>query len=281
VLRISLAPRHLVTNQGFQKDQNMMPKQESTDIVTTQAITPEVLPTEDTSYPKSESNLAPHWKDFTWRDGVEVLAEAANFIPGAGEAIKATIGLGKFSPEERLKNEQFKWLLERVEQMSKQISNLLLKLPPEKQPEPADVAAVLEAAMEASRKTVGYQKRQLLKNAVVNAFDLEQYEAGLTLRLFSILEKVEYGDVELLYRLANNALERISVQSINTGNSLIFHHLQVLQDLALVMVYNHNPNAPLAIDFMSAHLVVSEIGKRFLKFVAEPEVVDESGEASI
>jgi hypothetical protein len=111
------------------------------------------------------------------------------------------LGLGKYSPDERLKDKQFKWVVSEIEKISHKINILIQKLPPDEQIEAADVAAIINAAMKASEKTADAKKRKLLKNAVVNAFDIEQYQEGMTLRLFSIFEDVEYGDVEMLHRV--------------------------------------------------------------------------------
>lgn len=216
-----------------------------------------------------EPKLA-HLKEVTWRDGAEILADAANLLPGLGQAIKLSVGLGKYSPEERIKEKQFKWVLEQISNISEKLDKLLNSLPIEEQPEPADVAAIIEAAMETSRKTSGAKKRQLLKNAVVNAFDPEQYQMGLSLSFFSILQNVEYGEVELLSKLAENS-EAIGVQSLsNQPNSLVYHHLELLNKLGLVLIWNRGQN-PLGMD-IQAYTRVSEFGRKFLGFVCKTDV---------
>lgn len=125
----------------------------------------------------------------------EILAEvgklAASSIPGFGKVVDFVLGTGDFFDDNRLKEKQFKWMLEEIRKISHKIDRLIAELPEDQQPEPADVAAIMEAAMKVSRKTAGFNKRKLLKNALVNSFDLEQYKRGLMLRLFSILENVE------------------------------------------------------------------------------------------
>lgn len=59
----------------------------------------------------------------------------------------------------------------------------------------SDLVALLEAGFEVWKKNADARKRKLLGNALRNAFDPKQYEEGLTLRLFSILKDLEYGDI--------------------------------------------------------------------------------------
>lgn len=245
-------------------------------LISTETIIPEIVLMDNAvnSYPLDKSQLNSHLKELTWRDGAEILAEAANLIPGVGHAIKAIVGLDKYSPQERIKDRQFQWVLEQISKISGKLDKLLVELPLEEQPEPADVAAIIEAAMEASRKTAGAKKRQLLKNAVVNSFNPAQYQAGLALRFFSILQNVEYGDVELLRRIAS-ASDAVQIKSLgNSINSLAYHHLEVLNKLDLVLVWNHNSNTPLGMNTTQAHTKMSELGEKFLEFVAQTDEVE-------
>jgi hypothetical protein len=218
----------------------------------------------------TESQVNSHFNEMNWRDGAEILAEAANFIPGLGQAIKAIVGLGKYSPEERLKDKQFKWVLEQVSEISNKL-DLLNQLSTKDRPEPADVAAIINAAMEVSQKTAGSKKRQLLKNAVVNSFSIVQYEEGLTLRLFSILKDVEYGDCELLKRIKKES-NPIKIKSLaNSDNSLTYHHLEVIGKLGLILVWNHNPDLPLGMSDEHVYTKISELGEKFIRFITQAE----------
>jgi hypothetical protein len=219
----------------------------------------------------TESQVNSHLKEMNWRDGAEILAEAANSIPGLGQFIKAIVGLGKYSPEERLKDKQFKWVLEQVPEISNKLDALLTQLPLEDRPEPADVAAIINAAMEVSQKTAGSKKRQLLKNAVVNSFSIAQYQEGLTLRLFSILQDVEYGDCELLKQIATESNPLIVKSLATSDNSLTYHHLDVIYKLGLVLVWNHNPDVPLGMSGDSVHTKISELGEKFIGFIAQSD----------
>ena len=228
------------------------------------------------SQPPTESDVGSHLKDMSWRDGAEILADAADFIPGLGSLIKASVGLGDYSPEAQLKEKQFKWVVQKVGEISHKIDILIQKLPPDEQIEAADVAAIINAAMEASEKTADAKKRKLLKNAVVNAFDIEQYQAGLTLRLFSILANIEYGDVEILRIIRHKNIKETNgtqMKSLKSNNSsgigdILFHHLKVLEGQDLIVMWNKGN--PLGSGNQSV-IKISDIGERFLKFVEEIE----------
>ncbi len=210
-----------------------------------------------------ESTLTSHLQDFKWNDAGEFLAEAASGVPFAGPAIKrfmeAGLGLGQYSPEERLQALQWKWLLEQIPDIQKKLSLLLEEgIPEDEQPEPADVAAVINAVLQASKTTADSKKRRLLKNALVNAFDLEQYQLGLTIRLIKIIEELEYGDIDLLGRIYKSEVDSSYIrrqkypysdwkQEVNKAKLLIdpkeinlydlfFTHLESLKNFDLVVI---------------------------------------------
>jgi hypothetical protein len=247
-----------------------MPNKDMNKLASGEVFSLDTALSEKRTPPPHESELNSHLKDLTWRDGAEILADAANLIPipGVGSAIKLIFALDKYSPEERIKDKQFKWVLEQISKISNNLDDLLAKLPREEQPEPSDVAAIIEAAMETSRKTAGAKKRKLLKNAVVNAFSFEHYQSGLTLRFFSILQDLEYGDVELLHRIQ---VKPSQLSSLNDDfSALTYHHLELLNKMGLVMIWNHSSNTPLGMS--GGNLRISELGKKLLEFVAEPDV---------
>jgi hypothetical protein len=245
-----------------------MPNKDVNKLALSKVFSSGAAPSENNTPSPYESELNSHLKELTWRDGAEILADAANFIPGVGSAIKLFFALDKYSPQERIKDKQFKWVLEQISKVSKNLDDLLAKLPIGERPEPSDVAAIIEAAMETSRKTAGAKKRKLLKNAVVNAFNLEHYQSGLTLRFFSILQDLEYGDVELLRRIE---VKPMQLSSLNDDfSALTYHHLELLNKMGLVMIWNHSSNTPLGMS--GGNLRISELGKKLLGFVAEPDV---------
>lgn len=181
------------------------------------AITPDVLPPERDSRKVPTTDDLPPSPDFSWKDGKEVLVEAlGRFSPELQKYASIKLEIGDYSQESRLQVLQWKWLLEQTVEIRDKLDELLTKLSDEEKPEPADIAAIVQAVTEASEKTADYKKRRLLKNALVNAFDIEQYKNGMTLRLISILKKLEYGDVAMLGNIykADKMLEKCSVSSL-------------------------------------------------------------------
>lgn len=233
-------------------------------------ILSEVLPPFSENDSPMLSDLGSHYKELTLRDGAAIIADAASQIPGLGAVLKAALGLEQYSPEERLKERQFQWLVKQIPNMQKKLDVLIAQLPEEERPEPADVAATIHASIEASQKTADAKKRQLLKNALVNAFDIQQYRAGLTLRLFTILRDVEYGDVKLL-RYIKNKKEKADVSALfRSFGGLVIHHIEVLEKLRLITLWGHQRGDNLDRN-SGGYAVVSELGSRFLNFVAEPD----------
>ncbi len=249
--------------------------------IISQSIQPEVLPPESnqTRIPTA-ADLPSHHEDLSWKDGAEFIAEGASGVPFAGPAIKRFIefstGVGQYSQENRLETLQWKWLLDQIPVLQEKIDILLNRLPDEEKPEPADFAAVVKAVLQASEKTADSKKRRLLKNALINAFDLEQYSNGLTLRLIAILEDLEYGDIELLGRILeadqkiashtqsdiDRALGRstykdqqrpiLDKQQILKARvifgenfkllptSIVFHHLDILEKYGLIIIEDYS-----------------------------------------
>lgn len=261
-----------------------MDNQASSDIVnldSSNEVTPvevEIAPL-NAGQPATESDVGSHFKDMSWRDGAEVLADAADFIPGLGSLIKASVGLGDYSPEARLKEKQFKWVIQKVAEISHKIDILLQKLPPDEQIEAADVAAIINATMKASEKTADAKKRKLLKNAVVNAFDIEQYQAGLTLRLFSILEDVEYGDIVTLRQISEatsdvkfNHNGKSTKIDIKHEGSMIHHHIKVLEKLDLI---KNNGRSNSYKEPSNYFIVMNKIGEKLLNFISSPKRISE------
>ena len=230
----------------------------------TGAILPTVIQAEakETQSAPSEADLSSHLKDLGWQDGSELLGEAVSGIPVFGSAIKKLIeigtGTGKYSPEQRLVTLNWKWLLEQVEDIQNRLDILLEKLPEKEQPQPADIAAVMKAIIDVSEKTADYRKRRLLKHALVNAFDIEQYRAGLTLRLVAILKDLEYGDVEFLGRISKTekavvdlGLDPVGFQSIVDGDSGIVDE-KATSKLVIELALNPNLELTSARDRLSS-----------------------------
>ena len=236
----------------------------------------EVLPPE-TVYPAAKSELDSHYKEIGWNNVKEVVADAFKLIPGLDKAIDYVMGTGEYSSENRLKEKQFKWLLEETARISQKLNILMTELPEDERPEPADVAAIMEAALKVSRKTAGSDKRKLLKNAVINSFDLDQYQNGLTLRFFSILENVEYGDVEQLRKI--NAMRENNTYGVSNATlhpsqnaergALVWHHLKILEKQDLIFTWNQDGVIGSS---QYGYCKVNDLGKKFLEFLRQPEI---------
>ncbi|MEL6556188.1 MAG: hypothetical protein AAFQ63_22435, partial [Cyanobacteria bacterium J06621_11] len=173
------------------------------------------------------------------------------------KSIEMGAGVGKYSPEERLTALNWQWLTSQLGQMRDNLNLLVERLPSDEQPQAADVAAVIQSVIEASEKTADYKKRQLLQNALVNAFDIEQYQAGMTLRLIDILKEVEYGDVELLGRILRVHNEVLDIKDIDSelekelprnDNIALEHKRQIVKakklfkdvDLSTASMFHHH-----------------------------------------
>lgn len=192
----------------------------------------------------------------------------------SGEIFAQVIQGGIYSPETRLRNLQFDWLidtlpgvLENIEKLIKEGINV----------EAPDVGAILEAALDASRKTTG-KKRQYLKNALENAFSMKMYEEGQVLRFFKILEELEYGDIFALKAFNDSKKQQIMLSSrgakktinmypdefpVSIAN-LLHHHVTFLSEMDLLRFSNNRA-------------VISPLGKEFIWFVTaeEEDLADE------
>jgi hypothetical protein len=62
----------------------------------------------------------------------------------------------------------------------------------------SNTAAILDGWAKAYRSTGDSKKRRVIMAALGNAFHPETYKAGLTLRLFDILEQVDYPEIRFL-----------------------------------------------------------------------------------
>lgn len=124
-----------------------------------------------------------------------LIVSGAKCVPGAGnilgEMASQVLKVGEYSPEQRLRNLQFGWLLEVLPPILERIERLIDEGVHVESP---DIGAIFEAALDASRKTTG-KKRKYLKNALENAFSLKVYEEGQVLRFFKMLGMLEYGDI--------------------------------------------------------------------------------------
>lgn len=231
------------------------------------------------SYPRYASDLsAPTKKE---RDEIKIrqLINAAYLLaPSLKVRLESLKSLTNVNAGdlERLQKNQFKWLLKTVEATSAKLDYLIDNLPPEQQPEAADIAAHLEAAMKVSTKTGSYKKRKLLKNALINSFDPKLYEEGMSIRLFSILEKVEYGEVEMLESYAP-PFEGRKIGIGTPKSSIDLYHIKNLRDLNLL--YSNNER----IADGTTWVAITDLGNKFLEFIKdvdeEPVDVESNSES--
>ncbi len=170
---------------------------------------------------------------------------------------------------------QHAWMTDLLPEIEDRLRTLEERLA-ESAPTAADVFAFVEAVGRVSRKTADSEKRRLLRAAVVNAFDPEMYEQGLTLRLLSILEELEYGDVAFLRQLDEGESLQVVVEGRHEDwpVSLARHHVGVLLDSGLVETNQENVSAPRRIPG-SLYGAVTVLGNRLLQLVAEPAQDDE------
>jgi hypothetical protein len=173
-------------------------------------------------------------------DARELLSAGVYQFAGrfVGSIYDNAMGTGEHSPKKVLHSLQFNWLLEQLPSIQNKLDILLKSLPAEEQPVPSDISALFEAATRVSRKTADSQKRRLLKLALVNAFDKDLYNEGITLRLMKILENLFYGDIQFLNRLKCES--KHSYAEINyfqeTLNDQELHHVEMLEKESLVRV---------------------------------------------
>lgn len=146
--------------------------------------------------------------------------------------------------------------------------------PAAQHPSATDVAAIMDAVRRVYRNTADWQKRALLRNALINSLDPEQYEAGLTRRLLAILDGLEYGDIRLLGELNSGARNGGEVSKWNPtpgklwAESLDAHHLQELAGKGLV--WTSVPLGDRQWGGGNFQARVTELGKRMVRLVAEP-----------
>jgi hypothetical protein len=130
------------------------------------------------------------------------------------------------------------WVEEDMRRLEAKVADLMNELPPAKQPKPADFAALALAAIEASRRTFGSDKRRALRNAVINSFDKALYEQGVARRILQMLEHLEYHDIEFLRRLSERPEQKLEEDRLPAAWSghLDWNAVQQLQSQGAVMV---------------------------------------------
>lgn len=186
--------------------------------------------------------------------------------------------------EGRLEAYQWEWLLEDIDRIRAATEELKSRRPVTA----GEVAAVLTAAQRVAKKTSESNKRRLLQNAVVNAFDEALYEEGLTLRLLHLLEDLQYGDVHFL-RERKDKPETLGPSGVTAGadwsRSLQAHHAVVLfrHGLITAVIRDQDQWVP-DHTFTEQHIFRgfgmverTALGNRLLRLVEEPTAAPSKG----
>lgn len=128
---------------------------------------------------------------------------------------------------------------------------------------PDDVYAALKGVLQASERTIGADKRELLKRALVNAFDPELYKQGLAVRVFKALEAVEYQDVLVLRRLEARSTRMIRSQHDKSPDGCLVETLDDWLNSILPRSVETLIDGGLA--FLSGNLSVYNPGENFIR----------------
>lgn len=201
----------------------------------------------------------------------------------SGESECFTLRLGTFEQRQA----KMQWV---VEEFEHRLGTLEAR--------PSDLAALLDASYKVWQSTADAKKRNLLGNALRNAFDPKLYDEGLTLRLLSILRDLDYGDVHVLKRMREQKVKipshprgilslrseqlardheegRIPLRASNlVPDSLIAYHVQRLTDHGLCC----KRRLPFRLDGtqspgdgMIEVITQTVMGGRFLALIADSE----------
>ncbi len=166
-------------------------------------------------------------------ENAELMITAAQVvgIPGSevvGVLNMARKALGFTTSEERMnqaiQEDWLDWVSENVIEWERW-RQAWEEIPKQERPTATDVVNLLGQLRKVFEKTDNHGKRRHLRAALINAFNPELYQQGLTKRLLSTLERLEYGDVRALLHLANDHDE----QEVAPMNDKQFaYHLKIL-----------------------------------------------------
>lgn len=128
------------------------------------------------------------------------------FIVGSFEAFGALDAVRDFfgGPDRRLRDAIEADVRSDAEEAAPVIDAAVAKLGPQERPTAADYAAVFELFARAHVRAVDPRKRAMLKAALGNAFDRELYLKGMTKRLLTMLDDLDYGDLATLAKVARD-----------------------------------------------------------------------------
>ena len=215
---------------------------------------------------------------------VDDWVEAGFAVLPYGAAFKAILGPSLKTADRRLAEEmpriRMEWLLESVGSMQDQLKQLMEALPEPDRPRPADFVAFIEAADRVSRKTADSKKRRLLRNALVNAWNPELYEDGLSLRLLSLLEALEYGDICVLREMEMKPLQISWEESVYTWETwkltLQAHHVDELVKAGLAD--RNRRQAEQRNNVILPRVKITALGTRMLRLLREVPMTEDEFE---
>lgn len=157
-----------------------------------------------------------------------------------------------------------------------------------------DIAAVVRAQRKARQSTYTAEKRAMLRNAAINAFDPEVYKQGLAIRMMRLLDEVEFADVVILRRIKDTAtpndphknvpLPHTDIRRLGLpifDESLLLHHLDVLQRHGLIRRFKDYHYMTRNED--GTNVLVLGLGHALLRYISDPawlRPADDQAEAS-
>lgn len=128
-------------------------------------------------------------------------------------------------------------------------------------PSPADVAATFREFHDVYARTTDRKKRELLANAIVNAFDPELYEQAITQELIALFDSLTYADVAALRDVT---LSKKAIQVAGTG-TLLEHHIRKLTNMGLLAIAVSNEKPQTAADWNG-----TDLGRRLIQLLRDP-----------
>lgn len=187
----------------------------------------------------------------------------------ASEAVAMYSGFGAYDPAQRLRHSQLEFIIDILEGLQERFDRLERELEEEEMPNAAEAAAIFEHAIGAARVNTSRDKRRLIQNALLNAFDPELYREGMVVRMFELLGGLEYPELHLLHDIGSKMKRGMAKQdsraalSTMTKNPLFHHHKERLESLRLI--------SGSYID-----LKATSLGHYLLRFISEPDIPDTS-----
>lgn len=135
----------------------------------------------------------------------------------------------------------------------------------------SDVRAVVEALVQAHRKTADPRKRRLLEQAAGHAFDRGLYEEGLTIRLLGIMEELTYGNVAFLRRFSEQFQPLAVKDTVRRPGTIEQHQAGLLVRLGLLHS-NYEVGGGSWLTGLEGQLSITALGRKLLALLADAPV---------